>query len=401
MKNCLKRKTCIMLASVMTLGMTIPALAAEVTAVPNSSPVAINGKAIAIGAYNIDGYNYFKLRDVAAALNGTEANFEVGFDAKTKSIALKNKTAYTSTGNELKDTDPKGNKAAAVSNQKIMLDEKEVSMKSYLIDGYNYFQLRDLGSNLGFTVEWDAAAKTINIVTATTDEKTPAVENEQKTDVQKLQAMIDEAKPYEDITLTGTFTGQAGDKIAIAKPVVIHGKNAVMKNITFEFDAEQVWIEGVTFDGGRTTENAIVVKNGGADSAITKCTFKDFAGDAIVIDQIADKATFTIAENTFTDFGLSETKMDAAITLNATKKSNANYRIWNNTLTLAKDMDAMPEDKMDVIFQTTTVANAPEVYSDTHVEYVNNNIRKGNFTSNTDMSVDIPSNNFTYEFSGN
>ena len=238
-------------------------------------------------------------------------------------------------------------------------------------------------------------------MTATTDEKTPAVENEQKTDVQKLQAMIDEAKPYEDITLTGTFTGQAGDKIAIAKPVVIHGKNAVMKNITFEFDAEQVWIEGVTFDGGRTTENAIVVKNGGADSAITKCTFKDFAGDAIVIDQIADKATFTIAENTFTDFGLSETKMDAAITLNATKKSNANYRIWNNTLTLAKDMDAMPEDKMDVIFQTTTVANAPEVYSDTHVEYVNNNIRKGTFTSNTDMSVDIPSNNFTYEFSGN
>ena len=111
-----------MLASVMTLGMTIPALAAEVTAVPNSSPVAINGKAIAIGAYNIDGYNYFKLRDVAAALNGTEANFEVGFDAKTKSIALKNKTAYTSTGNELKDTDPKGNKAAAVSNQKIMLE---------------------------------------------------------------------------------------------------------------------------------------------------------------------------------------------------------------------------------------------------------------------------------------
>ena len=42
MKNCLKRKTCIMLASVMTLGMTIPALAAEVTAVPNSSPVAMN-----------------------------------------------------------------------------------------------------------------------------------------------------------------------------------------------------------------------------------------------------------------------------------------------------------------------------------------------------------------------
>ena len=172
-----KNVFCCSTAALLALGMAVPAMAADVTATPNQASVSVDGKAIAIAAYNIDGYNYFKLRDVAAALNGTAANFEVGFDAETKSIALKKNAAYTATGQELKDAATE-KKTAAASDQKILLDGAEVSMQAYLIDGYNYFQLRELGKTLGFEVAWDNEAKAINMITAKADDtKAPAEDN--------------------------------------------------------------------------------------------------------------------------------------------------------------------------------------------------------------------------------
>lgn len=161
-----KQVLCLATVAVMTLGSVVPAMAAGVTATPNNASVAVNGKNIAIGAYNIGGYNYFKLRDVAAALNGTDANFEVGYDSAEKAISLKTKTTYTVTGNELKNTAPTKKKMATVSDQQIMLDGKRAYMQAFLIDGYNYFQLRELGDNLGFDVTWDAKKNAINMVTS-------------------------------------------------------------------------------------------------------------------------------------------------------------------------------------------------------------------------------------------
>ena len=172
-----KNVFCCSTAALLALGMAVPAMAADVTATPNQASVSVDGKAIAIAAYNIDGYNYFKLRDVAAALNGTAANFEVGFDAETKSIALTKNAAYTATGQELKDAATE-KKTAAASGQKILLDGAEVSMQAYLIDGYNYFQLRELGKTLGFEVAWDNEAKAINMITVKADDtEAPAEDN--------------------------------------------------------------------------------------------------------------------------------------------------------------------------------------------------------------------------------
>lgn len=168
-----KHVLCLATAVIMAIGTAVPVMAAGITATPNNASVAVDGESITIGAYNIGGYNYFKLRDVAAALNGTGANFEVGYDATAKAIALTTGAIYSETGNELKDTAPTAKKTATVSNQKIILDGREVSMQAYLIDGYNYFQLRELGKSLGFDVTWDANKNAINMVTnkndATTD----------------------------------------------------------------------------------------------------------------------------------------------------------------------------------------------------------------------------------------
>ena len=68
------------------------------TATPMRSTVYVNGEAIAFEAYNIGGANYFKLRDLAFVLNGTEKQFDVGFDIGTKAVTLTSGTKYTTGG---------------------------------------------------------------------------------------------------------------------------------------------------------------------------------------------------------------------------------------------------------------------------------------------------------------
>ena len=45
-----------------------------------ASAVLVSGKVVAFNTYNIEGDNYFKLRDIAMTLNGTEKQFDIGWD---------------------------------------------------------------------------------------------------------------------------------------------------------------------------------------------------------------------------------------------------------------------------------------------------------------------------------
>ena len=396
-----RRLVCLTTAAILAIGAAVPAMAAGVTATPNDASVAVDGKGIAIGAYNIGGYNYFKLRDVAAALNGTGANFEVGYDSAAKSIALSSKTAYSATGNELKDTAPTAKKTATVSDQKIILDGKEVSMQAYLIDGYNYFQLRELGKNLGFEVAWDNAAKAINMVTSGTPATPVAPKEEVKveTDVEKLQKAIDGMTEYTKNTLSGTYKGNPGDVVTLNKPLALIGDGtAVLENITLVVNTkEQVRIENITFEGGKKAETAMIVKNAGDNSIIECCTFQNYLGDAVVIDQIVDNGKFYFAGNNFVEFGLAEKKVDGAIALNATKKAEAYYELDCNVFKLSKDI--ADESKMDVAFMTKDVANAVEIYSDTKVAFINNTIDKANNPYiGIDMYSDISDENLLTDY---
>lgn len=57
---------------------------------PTSSKIYLNGQEIVCTAYTIGGNNYFKLRDVAKALN-----FGVTWDGTAKTIAVDTSTGYT------------------------------------------------------------------------------------------------------------------------------------------------------------------------------------------------------------------------------------------------------------------------------------------------------------------
>ncbi len=45
--------------------------------------------------------------------------------------------------------------------EKLKVNGQEIKCEKYNIDGNNYFKLRDLGSKLGFNVDWDPATSTV------------------------------------------------------------------------------------------------------------------------------------------------------------------------------------------------------------------------------------------------
>lgn len=130
------------------------------TAYVSRHKVELNGAKANLAAYTINGSNYFKLRDLAAALKGLDSEFAVTWNAAQQRIDLTSRTAYTPVGGEQAAL-PAGNKAATLTNASVYLDGKPLSLTAYSIGGNNYFKLRDLGDALGFGVDWNADTMTM------------------------------------------------------------------------------------------------------------------------------------------------------------------------------------------------------------------------------------------------
>ncbi|MCL2164277.1 MAG: copper amine oxidase N-terminal domain-containing protein [Oscillospiraceae bacterium] len=142
--------------------LSVPTFAA--TASPTASTVLVNGQSISFDAYNISDYNYFKLRDLAYALSGTEKQFEVSWDGANNAISLTSGLPYSVVGGEMtgKGSDVK---EATPTDSIIFLNGLEIQFTAYYIDGNNYFRLRDIGETFDFGVDWDNERDTIAINT--------------------------------------------------------------------------------------------------------------------------------------------------------------------------------------------------------------------------------------------
>ena len=143
-----------------------PEPAAPVTpaAVPASSAVYINGVEIFFDAYNIGGFNYFKLRDLAFSLNGTAKQFDVGWDRAANAISLESGREYQTVGGEMERGGAEAQTPTPI-RASVFLDGGEVQLEAYTIGGFNYFRLRDIGELFGFTVDWDRGNDAIIIDT--------------------------------------------------------------------------------------------------------------------------------------------------------------------------------------------------------------------------------------------
>lgn len=158
----MKKKISLLLAILMLVTLLPTAFAESKTADARktSQKITLDGQAVDIGAYNIEGHNYVKLRDVAAIMTAKKSQFNVGYDAEKNLVIVETDKPYTKEAGDLEAI--KDAKAKAVLEvKKIMVNGEAKDIKTALIKGNNYMQLRDLGKLVDFGVGYDEKTKTI------------------------------------------------------------------------------------------------------------------------------------------------------------------------------------------------------------------------------------------------
>lgn len=156
-------------ASVVTAPIEEPADNTNI-AYAGSSTVLVDGKNVTFDMYalkdaNGNLTNYIKLRDIAYILDGTAAQFNVGWNGN---ISITTGLAYSSRNGSEMTTPFAGDQhyAPATSNiyvDGVLADLEAITLTDSTGGSYNYFKLRDLGKALGFNVSWSNEVNAIVI----------------------------------------------------------------------------------------------------------------------------------------------------------------------------------------------------------------------------------------------
>lgn len=214
-----------------------------IKALPTSSQVLVNGNQLKLEAYNINGNNYFKLRDIAFALDGSAKQFDVVWNANRGSIDLLTGKVYTAFGGELSVPASPSSKMSLLSSSKIYVDGIVKSIAAYNINGNNYFQLRDLGRTINFKVSWNGSANAI---------------------------VIDTTKDYGQQFFVST-DGNDKNQGTITNPW-----RTIQKAANSAFPGDTIFIRGGTYN-----EHVVLKISGTSESYIT---FSNYGGEAAIVD---------------------------------------------------------------------------------------------------------------------
>ena len=304
----MKKKISLLLAILMLVTL-IPTAFAEsktVDAVKNTKKVTLDGEEVMVGAYDVEGFNYLKLRDVAAILNAKKCQFSVGYDEPTKLISVELAKAYEKVEGDLAEI--KDEKAKAiVSVKKILVNGEEKEIKTALINEYNYMQLRDIASLVGLDVKYDAKNKVIMLKSDAEakeeekkeekkDEKTDDKKDEKKEEKTKNEKSDDKKYSEEEnkvfnflISMINQriekfknfanvpFTGNEEDdfQAQLINMSILHGRRLYMdgarieKKITMEEGKKCYVVEFTYPSGGKNTIKA-AIEEGKEGAVITE-----------------------------------------------------------------------------------------------------------------------------------
>ena len=149
----MKKKILATLLSLSLLAALCVSTAFAEEAAPTNDSLICDGVVQTPTVYKINGSNYFKIRDLAAILNGTEKQFSVGYDNEKQSVTATTGQGYTKLDGDLAGP-PAGAEKAEASSDAIYVNGQKVEAEVYKIGGNNYFKLRDLGKALDFYVGW-------------------------------------------------------------------------------------------------------------------------------------------------------------------------------------------------------------------------------------------------------
>lgn len=132
---------------------------------PTTQTFVVNNQVVDCLAYNIGGYNYFKLRDVLKGLNNTGDKHNVRYHAADRLVEVVPGEAYV-------DEAGKGGKDAGgeVPDSQVVMGEAKIkingvtaNVKSCNIAGYNYLQIRSLGKVLSKQVGYDDQRRIVHV----------------------------------------------------------------------------------------------------------------------------------------------------------------------------------------------------------------------------------------------
>lgn len=146
----------LMLVTFMPMSMAV----SEERSMESSQKFTVNGEEVEIRAYIINGKNYLRLRDAAAALKGTKAQFQVDYDKEKNLVLIETNKPYEDLSNT-KIYSSQKKLWATMKDMGILFNGKERKLKSAFIIDTNYIELRDLAKLVGFSVSYDAPTRTV------------------------------------------------------------------------------------------------------------------------------------------------------------------------------------------------------------------------------------------------
>ena len=186
---------------------TVP-VARALKVVPSTHHVKVNGQAVNPQVYNIDGYNYFKLRDVAYLLRDTGSAFGVNWNSEQNAIDLLPGEQYAAVGDELTVVSTTTLRVQQ-STAKVLLDGSGISIQGYNINGNNYYKIADVSSAIGFTAAFESATRTVQITTPS-----PAPEEPEDTAPETPEEPEEPDTPAETFT-TGVYRVKVDTSLSV------------------------------------------------------------------------------------------------------------------------------------------------------------------------------------------
>ena len=193
--------------------------------------VKLDGKDVVISGYNIDGYNYFKLRDLAAVLKDSQAKFGVNY--KDGVVTLTKAADYKVVESDQKPV--KAESKGMLTNDKVLVGDKTLTATAYKIDDLNYYKLRDLGKELGFGVGYDEATKSV-LLTSVVNEKEEVKEEKVAPKLEEVKEAINKELAKEKEVRASEEYKKATDEVkSNYENAIAAGKNIVAdKDATLE-----------------------------------------------------------------------------------------------------------------------------------------------------------------------
>lgn len=159
----MKKKISLLLVVLMlVIFMPMSMAVSEERSMESSQKFTVNGDEVHIRAYIINGKNYLRLRDAAAELKGTKAQFQVDYDKEKNLVMIETNKPYEDLSNT-KIYSSQKKLWATMKDMDILFNGKERKLKSAFIIDTNYIELRDLAKLVGFSVSYDAPTRTVAI----------------------------------------------------------------------------------------------------------------------------------------------------------------------------------------------------------------------------------------------